>query len=548
MSGIFKKINVSDQAVTPFKAFKTWKSNNEDYVADGLNLLKARYIPSKLAISASAASGSAQNPDNSYQEIIWQSINHLYYHEEQNPAFQFGPSDKNHVRKELYESASVVHIPFLKSGEGIKAGSIKITDSKDVPNDLIIVSDQYGNLIDTGIDTGSFIAHRNCVRYYGFNEKFNTKTKAGKYKEEISGNIKDYSIYDISAEYSNVSFPPGIHLELTSSTVTGNKASFNGTSSFIRISDDFNVNPRSDEDFSITLWTEIHGTSSIEYIVSKRGEEPVDLYDPKKGITTNHTQSYTKVQYPYEITTYGGYVTASCYDGETKINLYSTSSISGSQCFIGLTRSGSNYELWINKSVHDNVTSSMNLKSDNKSNIYIGSKDQGTGFYSGSIDELRFWNKSLTGANMESLATLTYDQPGAYNNAIIGNVMHEHGILVFSSVHPKYQNIMLGSGSWDFNSVNGWNLEWKSTQTIYEYEYTCTVKQDEYNATLNSSAIKHGDSQLYKDFVTGSTWYPYVSTIGLYDDFGQLLAVGKLSRPIPKLNDIDMTFVVRFDI
>jgi hypothetical protein len=34
----------------------------------------------------------------------------------------------------------------------------------------------------------------------------------------------------------------------------------------------------------------------------------------------------------------------------------------------------------------------------------------------------------------------------------------------------------------------------------------------------------------------------------LYDDFGRLLAIGKLAQPIKKRNDVDMNFLVRIDL
>jgi hypothetical protein len=51
-----------------------------------------------------------------------------------------------------------------------------------------------------------------------------------------------------------------------------------------------------------------------------------------------------------------------------------------------------------------------------------------------------------------------------------------------------------------------------------------------------------------KDFVTGSFFNPYFTTIGLYDDKLQLLAVAKMGAPVEKRDDVDMNVIVRFDI
>ena len=52
----------------------------------------------------------------------------------------------------------------------------------------------------------------------------------------------------------------------------------------------------------------------------------------------------------------------------------------------------------------------------------------------------------------------------------------------------------------------------------------------------------------YRSFVTSSTFTPYITTIGLYDDAGQLLAIGKLAQPIKKPANVDLNFLVRMDL
>ena len=39
----------------------------------------------------------------------------------------------------------------------------------------------------------------------------------------------------------------------------------------------------------------------------------------------------------------------------------------------------------------------------------------------------------------------------------------------------------------------------------------------------------------------------YITSIGCYNDEGQMLAIAKLAQPIQKRDDIDMNFVVRWD-
>ena len=81
-------------------------------------------------------------------------------------------------------------------------------------------------------------------------------------------------------------------------------------------------------------------------------------------------------------------------------------------------------------------------------------------------------------------------------------------------------------------------------------EKNLKLNEDEFNFTTNPTIRKNNNlnADLPKDFVANSEFAPYITTIGLYDQYGQLLAVGKLGTPIKKRDNVDTTFVVRFDI
>ena len=71
--------------------------------------------------------------------------------------------------------------------------------------------------------------------------------------------------------------------------------------------------------------------------------------------------------------------------------------------------------------------------------------------------------------------------------------------------------------------------------------FTLTIN-DVVNTSNNSN-----QGENYYDFATGSYFSPYVTTIGLYNESYQLVAVGKLAQPIPISLYTDTTFVVNFD-
>jgi hypothetical protein len=69
----------------------------------------------------------------------------------------------------------------------------------------------------------------------------------------------------------------------------------------------------------------------------------------------------------------------------------------------------------------------------------------------------------------------------------------------------------------------------------------------DFNMSLNPT-ITQDNNETYLPFASSSAFAPYITTIGLYDNFGQLLAIGKLAQPIRKRNDVDMNFLIRLDL
>jgi hypothetical protein len=85
-----------------------------------------------------------------------------------------------------------------------------------------------------------------------------------------------------------------------------------------------------------------------------------------------------------------------------------------------------------------------------------------------------------------------------------------------------------------------------SSYTLYETQYKCTIGADEFNYSNNPSIISGSEGELY-DFATGSFFAPYVTTVGLYDNSYNLLAVGKLAKPLPTSRTTDTTILINFD-
>ena len=63
---------------------------------------------------------------------------------------------------------------------------------------------------------------------------------------------------------------------------------------------------------------------------------------------------------------------------------------------------------------------------------------------------------------------------------------------------------------------------------------------------LQGIEISNDGSKLY-DFATGSYFSPYITTVGMYNEQMDLLAVGKLAQPLPSSRTTDTTILVNID-
>jgi hypothetical protein len=51
----------------------------------------------------------------------------------------------------------------------------------------------------------------------------------------------------------------------------------------------------------------------------------------------------------------------------------------------------------------------------------------------------------------------------------------------------------------------------------------------------------------FLDNLTGSYFSPYITTVGLYNEAQELIAIGKMSQPVPTSNTTDLTILINLD-
>jgi hypothetical protein len=167
-------------------------------------------------------------------------------------------------------------------------------------------------------------------------------------------------------------------------------------------------------------------------------------------------------------------------------------------------------------------------------------------------------------------------QDDGYSNlvsgsTICGNIMYDRGFVILTKDTPS-------------GSLTDFRIEYNSTQTIYENEIFISVLENEFNFSQNRTALVDAEYEtfnvttygqypyspqynqsftnlrsakvnpLFHEYEvsasvdpTGSYLAPFITTIGLYDNDHNMVAVAKLARPMKSYPDYPLNFIIRFD-
>lgn len=167
---------------------------------------------------------------------------------------------------------------------------------------------------------------------------------------------------------------------------------------------------------------------------------------------------------------------------------------------------------------------SVSLRDDGQGNILIGNSDFNYG-------NIIYTHGIIILSNSASYAA----GGGSFGGSLWGSSIY--GTAVYGATFiPSIDSLISGPVTCSFSS----------SMTIFETQYKATIRESEFNATLNPSA-RSADGTL-KDNITGSYFSPYVTTVGLYDEAQNLLAIGKLSQPLPTSDTTDTTILVNLDM
>jgi hypothetical protein len=562
MPGTFKKLNANDIKITPFEAHKQY--NNTDLASIG------------ASTSSLAWSGKNKSTFNS-SSLKYYQIDKLYYRNYiSKRANLLELTDATYTTQErrLYESASLLSLSQKTFGSEVQPGSFNLSITKGGVT-YNITDDGFGNLYDTTIGKENFPNEDQRVLYLapvqGFKKTdltLDTKTGNTLVNPPTSYNntVYDDSYFQNTVTYYKNKFNRE-HFNTPSITQGGN-ADARVT---IQNAPHLNFN---DENFCISFYYKpgsdfntFISAETTEFILTKEGAQNSPPLGSEAGgnfsTDISGALDITTIpappQFPYRLSVKGingggtGSLTFERFDGENRSfvsgNIFLTSD-NGLPIHVVAQRANGKLQIFKNGSIardgNGNIASKLDTTGicQNKSNITLFKKQNPNGTYNSSNSnfaalagfspqQLQIWNQGMT---TTQIAQISESFTGTYP---IGNIFYDNGFAVLT--HPKYMELFNGG------TLN--SLSYKNTHLITEYEYQCTMNENEFEFTNNQSVRKKGniESEELAGFATGSAFKPYVTTVGLYDDDYNLLVVGKLGQPIKASSETDTTFVIRFD-
>lgn len=546
---VFRPIRSNDFQRRAFKAYKNYRITNVGFTtSSGYTHHNGVYRKLPINIGHVAENYPVNSLDNTNQHVIWHSLNHRYYKHPYDPSLTAELTNTSKTYKNLYESASCLIAPYFEVGERIKPGSVIGTFTNG--HSYTLTDDGNGNLLDDAIQSTKFASGSRNIFYLSFNKDFSLKK-------------------------NNVSIVDGI-TTTGMSLPSGKSGRFATNNSRIVIKHDeiFNSFNRND-DWTISFWSKITPTIESAHfpLISKGGIQKKTKFNkrdsiyklqdeitPMVGITGSYDRFRTPFIIGFESNNNSGSWHFQASDGSNALhiqtNLIDYTAADADWKHVAIRNSSSFCQIFID-GVASNASGSMPYGIlTNQSDIIIGS------FISGSMTspnsdlaEIRIYDYAVNLTGLTSLANRNYLNGQLYQTNVAGNVFYRNGEIVVSSPMPKYNT---GSGAFG----NIFDIAYKGTHTIYENEAFIRIPKDVCNVSMNPTAtFKPASDRILtqqeesetipgdhrKTMFNSKHINPYITTIGLYNDKAQLVAISKLAQPIQKRDDIDMNFVVRWD-
>ena len=586
---VFRAIRRNDIHQRPFKAYKNYIVTDETALADKYGVQKASHKKFAPHVGDNSYNYPVNSTDDTNQHVVWKSIDHRYYRYPYDQTRCIELTDENIVEKRYFMTASVITIPYHQMGERVRPGSLQFLtyitgSSTNAYNSIFVVTgsdDGYGNIRDPRILTSSMASSSRLQMYLHFNNQFR------RFDDNFGlvgpGNEIAYKLRarNTNGEISNVNIQSGVSVNVSSSVYVPSGLSGYFTSSlnsFIKLNDNqyYEQFQRCDH-WLISFWikpNDLNSTGSILTKFSNIREQYFDNRDKMYKIRTVNKPipvpggDFRKTRTPFHITLIGDQLHFQASDGLTELHLSASIALRGDWAHVAVANSASLCQIYVN-GIQTGSTGPIPIQSTaNSANVLVGTDSLNTAsaqyIFNGNIAELRMYDYRPNESVISSLANNNFFTGSLYQTNVFGNVFYRNGQVVMSSPMPKYHDVLFtGSAA----GMNDFKMTYKGQHTIYENEVMVRIPRGAFNVSVNPSAVYRpatGENNACNDagsgaetylrpgdyrktmFISG-TAFPYITTVGLYNEHAQLLAVGKLAEPIQKRDDIDMNIVIRWD-
>jgi len=134
--------------------------------------------------------------------------------------------------------------------------------------------------------------------------------------------------------------------------------------------------------------------------------------------------------------------------------------------------------------------------------------------------------------------------------SIVGRIFYDKGIAVLKPTSSISGGGLTKDG---ICIVSGTNVQVQFTSSVKLFEHKVRVKLNPtdfmysiYNPSTNKTMFT-GSTSTPLELMASQSLYPYITTIGLYNQDNELMAVAKISNPIQRTDYAVQTFVVKFD-
>lgn len=189
--------------------------------------------------------------------------------------------------------------------------------------------------------------------------------------------------------------------------------------------------------------------------------------------------------------------------------------------------------------------------------------------------------ESTISSSVDILGIIDDGEGGLYTSGsnprnYVGDIIYPHGMIIITDSDyiqvlqnmwsPPVIELPLAKPAPNLSNQKNLVVSWQSSHPIFTHNYHCKIRESEFNYTYNATSLSSSLGTVYdsnqdiysttgsidkgdrRNNITGSAFQPYITTVGLYNDANELIAVGKMAQPLPKSANTEMTIIVKIDI